>query len=242
MRKFFLVTLVAIGSVLVFSGLTADQKPAAPADWSMNATLIEACSCPMFCQCFFGTKTAAHATHEGEQRFCRANIAAKVNRGHFGKVKLDGVRYWIAGDLGDDIADGEGEWYTVTFEPKTTQEQRDALKAILGYVYPLKWKSASMGSDAGIEWKTTPDGAHARLNDGKAAEIILRRSPGMSGTATVIHNLRYDGAPRNSGIILMPNEVEAYKLGDKAFEFKGTTGFMVTIDITSKDVAAAKAM
>lgn len=242
MRRLFPVTLVILGSLLGFFNLTADQESGPPRDWAMNATLIEACSCPMLCQCFFGTKTARHATHEGEKRFCRANIAARVNSGHFGKVKLDGVRYWIAGDLGDDIADGEGEWYTITFEPKVTQEQRDALKVILGYVYPLKWKSASIGSDAAIGWKTTPVGAQARLNGGEAAEIILHSGPGMSGTATVVRNLRYDGAPRNSGIILMPNEVEAYKLGDKAFEFKGTTGFVVTIDITSNDVAPAGKM
>jgi hypothetical protein len=34
----------------------------------------------------------------------------------------------------------------------------------------------------------------------------------------------------------MPDEVEAYRVGEKAFEFKGTSGFMITIDITSKDV------
>ncbi|MBI4364567.1 MAG: hypothetical protein HY568_03985, partial [Candidatus Latescibacteria bacterium] len=49
----------------------------------------------------------------------------------------------------------------------------------------------------------------------------------------------YWGAPRNDGFVLMPNEVEAYRVGDKPFEFKGTNGFMITVDITSKDVAAA---
>ena len=53
----------------------------------------------------------------------------------------------------------------------------------------------------------------------------------------VIKNLRYFGAPRNDAFILMPNTVEAYRLGDKAFEYKGTNGFMITIDINSKDVA-----
>ena len=52
----------------------------------------------------------------------------------------------------------------------------------------------------------------------------------------VIKNLKYWGAPRNDGFILMPNEVEAYRVGPKAFEFKGTNGFMITIDMTSKDV------
>jgi hypothetical protein len=45
-----------------------------------------------------------------------------------------------------------------------------------------------------------------------------------------------DGAPRNEGFILMPDEVDAYRVGDRAFEFKGTNGFMITVDMTSKDV------
>jgi hypothetical protein len=31
--------------------------------------------------------------------------------------------------------------------------------------------------------------------------------------------------------------VEAWRAGDKAFEFKGTNGFMITFDISSKDVS-----
>jgi len=32
------------------------------------------------------------------------------------------------------------------------------------------------------------------------------------------------------------SEIQAYRRGPNAFEFKGTTGFMITYDITSKDV------
>jgi hypothetical protein len=39
---------------------------------------------------------------------------------------------------------------------------------------------------------------------------------------------------------MMPNDVEAYRTGDKTFEFKGTNGFMITIDINSKDAAKEK--
>lgn len=35
----------------------------------------------------------------------------------------------------------------------------------------------------------------------------------------------------------MPNEVETWKMGDRAFEYKGTTGFMITIDMASQDLA-----
>ena len=52
----------------------------------------------------------------------------------------------------------------------------------------------------------------------------------------VIKNLKYWGVPRNDGFVLMPNDVEAYRAGDKTFDFRGGNGFMITIDIASKDV------
>ena len=63
----------------------------------------------------------------------------------------------------------------------------------------------------------------------------------MTSEPVVMKNLKYWGAPRNDGFVMMPNEVEAYRAGDKPFEFKGTNGFMITLDINSKDAAAAEA-
>jgi hypothetical protein len=62
---------------------------------------------------------------------------------------------------------------------------------------------------------------------------------GMTSEPVVIKNLVYWGAPRNDGFVLMPNVVEAYRVGPKAFEYKGTNGFMLTLDISSKDFAKA---
>ena len=62
----------------------------------------------------------------------------------------------------------------------------------------------------------------------------------MTNEPVVIKNLRYFGAPRNDGFIMMPNTVEAYRVGDNAFEYKGTNGFMITFDINSKDGVSAK--
>jgi hypothetical protein len=63
----------------------------------------------------------------------------------------------------------------------------------------------------------------------------------MTNDPIVIKNLKYWGVPRNDGFVLMQNEVEAYRLGDKAFEYKGTNGFMITFDINSDDVAKMQA-
>jgi len=56
----------------------------------------------------------------------------------------------------------------------------------------------------------------------------------------VLKNVKYWGTPRNDGFVMMPNEIETYKEGAKAYEFKGTNGFMLTFDMTSEDVPAAK--
>ena len=68
----------------------------------------------------------------------------------------------------------------------------------------------------------------------------LKRFPGITAEPVVIKNLPYWGAQRHDGFVLMPNEVEAYRVGPKAFEFKGTNGFMITLDMNSKDVPPAK--
>ena len=51
-----------------------------------------------------------------------------------------------------------------------------------------------------------------------------------------IQNVKFWAAPKNDGFKLMKNEVEAYRVGEKPFEFKGTNGFVTTIEMSSKDV------
>jgi hypothetical protein len=236
-----LLIVLAVLAVAHSRVLAQQAKPAAP-EWSVNATIIEACSCSMFCPCYFSTKPSPeHEGHGGGgKHYCQFNMGYRVNRGSYGTVKLDGIKFWIAGDLGDDFGDNQTEWAEVTFEPTVTKEQRDAVAAILlgpGHIYPWKWSSFTVGKDAPVEWKATKEGAEARLDGGKGGEIILAHNPtAMSGDQTVISNLKYFGAARNDGFILMPTQSHAYRVGPKPFEFKGTNGFMITIDMTSKDV------
>jgi len=215
--------------------LAQPQAKAASPDWSLNATIIEACSCTMFCPCYFSTVPSAHGHGSMAEHFCRLNMGYRVNQGMFKGIGLNGIKFWVAGDLGADFSKG-AEWAEVTFEPSVTKGQRDAIAGILPHVYPVTWKSFTIGKDALVEWSATKDRAHARLDGGKAAEVTLHRNPGMTQQPVVINNLRYFGAPRNTGFILMPNDVNAYRVGAKPFEYRGTNGFMITFDITSKDV------
>ena len=241
--------------LLAHPAAAGDAKSGAPA-WSMNASIIAACSCPVFCQCYFNTSPAGHemamggeggtmamnagdhdmamSGHSGHaEHYCRFNNAYKVNKGSYGPTKLDGAKFWIYGDLGSDFSKGETDWAVLTFDRATTPAQREALGAILAHLYPVKWKSFNT-AEGDIEWTPGKDEASATLDGGKTAEVHLKRFPGMKGEPVVIRNLPYFGASSNDGFIIMPNVVEALHAGDKAFEFHGTNGFMITLNIDSK--------
>ena len=126
------------------------------------------------------------------------------------------------------------------FDKTLTPPQRDAIQAIVGHLFPVKWRSLQTAEGSIDKWEYTKDGAHALLDGGKTGEVKLKGFPGMGGQQVVIKNLPYWGAPRNEGFVMMPNEVEAYRVGPNAFEFKGTNGFMLTMDINSKDIKPPK--
>ena len=237
MRK-LLATCVALALVGSMGTRLVSQDQA----WALNATVIEACTCPMFCQCYFASKPAGHQ-HDGKTaHFCRFNNAYRVNKGNLGATRLDGAKFWISGDLGADFSMGQMDWAVVTFDKAMTKAQREAVGMMLGHVFPVKWNSLTTAEGSIDKWTFNNDGAHATLDGGKTAEVKLVRQQGNANSAMppVIKNLKYFGAPRNDGFVLMPNEVQAYRVGPKAYESKGTNGFMLTLDMTSKDVAKKK--
>jgi len=238
-------TLAVLGGVAFSGTLTVTGAERAP-EWSLNATAIEACSCPMFCQCYFNTEPAAHAGHDhahdhtdGEaEHYCRFNMAWEVNAGHHGGTDLTGARFWVAGDLGNSWEDGVVDWSVVHFDPTVSSQQRDGILQVLGSLFPVEWVSFEVGEELPIEWEASADRAVATLDGGAAAEVRLVRAPQTMGEGpAVLDNIQYWAAPRHDGFVMMPNEVEAYRLGPNAFEYEGTNGFMITIDINSDDVA-----
>jgi len=123
--------------MLALTGVITGHTSAPANEWAINATAIEACSCPHFCICYFNSHPAAHHDHGQPEHYCKFNNAYKVNQGHHGAVSLEGAKFWITGDLGSDFSQGQMDWALVTFDKATTPEQRKALGEILGYVSPL---------------------------------------------------------------------------------------------------------
>jgi hypothetical protein len=231
----------ALVATLLVVGVHA-QAPATESsiDWAVNATIIDGCSCRLLCPCIFGSPATvgSAATHEHSgRRSCFFNMAVRVNKGHYGKVKLDGLKFWFAGDKGD------AKTVELTFEPSATKEQRKGVREFLSHFLPLKWTSLTEGPDASIDWKADEVRAEAKLDEGKAAEVVLARFSGATGKGTtVIKNMSYFAAPRNDGFNILPVETLAYRRGPRPapFEFRGTSGWTITIDMNSKDVIAAR--
>jgi hypothetical protein len=229
-----------IATVLVASIHAQALAKGPSVDWAVNATIIDGCSCRMLCPCIFGSPATvgSAATHEhAGHRSCYFNAAFRVNKGNYGPLMLDGVKFWFAGDKGD------AKTVELTFEPSATKEQRTAIRAFMSHFLPLEWKSFTEGPDAEIEWKAEAVRAEARLDGGKAAEVVLTRNPGATGAGTtVIKNMSYFAATRNDGFNILPVELVAYRRGPKpgGFEFRGTSGWTITIDMNSSDVAPAR--
>src|SRR5207247_640152 len=82
MKRLLLVVTIAAVSVLTTGLQAADKEPS----WHFTAEYIEACSCNLFCPCFFYSRS--------DKDFCEFNNAIQVKRGHYGDVKLDGMKLW----------------------------------------------------------------------------------------------------------------------------------------------------
>lgn len=208
-------------------------------EWSLNATAIEACTCPMFCQCYFNMEPASHShSHdEEEEHYCKFNIAWQVNEGHHGDTDLSGATYWVAGDLGEGWEDGTMDWAVIHFDPSVTDEQRAGIAAVLEHLVPVEWRSFEIKEDKPITWTADNSRATALLDGGNSAEMRLIHPPtAMNDEPAVLTNIIYWGAPRHDGFVMMPNEVQGYHEGENSFESSGTNGFMITVDINSDDV------
>lgn len=219
----------------------------APA-WSLNVDVLESCSCPVFCQCFFTDKPPAtmrmdHGHAMGEQHVCRFNQAYRVNSGYAGDVRFDGARFWFAGDAGDDFDKPKLEWAVLTFDAALPAGQRDALLGVLRHLHwyrPERWKAYAIGDAVPMTWSADASGAHATLGGGAVAEVKLSTMRGLHDQPVMMMNMDYFGYPRNNGFVLMPSDVLAYRTGAHPFEYvgQGTNGLRTTLEMTADDFPA----
>lgn len=198
--------------------------------WSVKADYIEACSCHLFCTCYFnsGPEGAHH---------CEFNNAVKVSEGHVGDVKVDGAKLWMSGDLGADFSQGQMKGAVITFEPGLAPKQEEALKFLIGKIYPVKWGSVQVDHSP-IEWEKMGENGHAKLGNGKG-EVTLKGVKGPDGKQSVLKNVAYWGAQKNDGFALAKSE-HYYKGHGYDYTYKDRNGFMITIESPGSDAPALR--
>jgi hypothetical protein len=218
MRRWMLTFVMLLSATPAARTHAAEKEPS----WHFNAQYIEACSCNLFCPCYMDAKP--------DKDFCDMNNVIRVKSGHYGDVKLDGMKIWMSGNLGANFAKGEAESLILTFEPSASQEQVDAAVKCLAHIYPVKPKQTAIDR-APIEWEVQGDTAHAKLGDGQG-EVTLTAQKGANGRPVVISNLKYWGADRNKGFNLYRSE-HHYKGHGQDYSFKDANGFTIEIDAGS---------
>ena len=86
-----------VSFLFVCARLGISAESGAP-DWSMNASIIEACSCPMFCQCYFNDKPAGHGEHaghsHGEGYVCKPALVGCGQIGFNQFVVAENLKRW----------------------------------------------------------------------------------------------------------------------------------------------------
>ncbi len=215
------ILLLAVAAALGAATLmtAGDNSSHSGSSYDVTATAIEACSCPLFCSCYFNEEPAGG-------HMCRFNNAYLFEEGsHWGNVDLSGAKIWISGDLGSHFADGTTEWAVVTFDKAVTPEQRAAINGWIGKVFPVKWGKVDAREDQ-ITWENGEKEAHAKLASG-LAEITLKKVFDAHGRQSTVQNTGYWGANSNTGFQLAHST--HYYNGEPSYSFEGRNGFVITL-------------
>ena len=91
-------------------------------DWMIKGPWLTTCNCVVGCPCQFNALPS--------QGHCRAAVGCEIEEGHFGKVRLDGVRFAGMFAWPGAIHFGNGEAQPI-IDQSATQPQRDAILAIM---------------------------------------------------------------------------------------------------------------
>jgi hypothetical protein len=212
-----ILIIIAVAVAAIQNVARAAEEPA----WSLEGRSISADSCGVDCPCNIGGPP-----HNGECRFIQIR---QVDKGRYGDVKLDGVKFGMAGQFTREVTGGPTKFSFVAFyiDSGATAEQKEALRKLFsgpsfaGLGQPAELKEAAikfenldafgqvgktasgtMGEIAKVE--DTPIGGGTHQDEPMV--IVNQASPGFEWTAL--------GKTSNS----------FYKSAGKDFKFDGTSG------------------
>jgi hypothetical protein len=151
---------VYLGCLVLFLavGLSRAQKTAPAAsmqDFEVRGVGFTQCQCTAYaCPC----RSNGHPTHGG----CDAADFAYIQRGHYGTVKLDGLKAVAIGDLIDVKQERTGA--IVYFDQKSTPAQREAFLAMFQSMFQWNPAKISQTKVVPIEFHESADKTTYRVN------------------------------------------------------------------------------
>jgi len=123
----------------------------------------------------------------------------------------------------------KAKWVVVSFDPKTTKAQRDALAPMILKTYGLEWTDLKV-QEAPIQINRSGDIAEAKLGDGQMAYMKLKREPGADGRGVVLKNVNYWGAKHNDGFEMYKSIEHRADVQGHKFSYSDRNAFLISID------------
>src|SRR6478736_6337380 len=133
MKMKLLLPCAFVGGLLFHAAsVQAADQPKDKTPWKITGQLEEACSCDAACPCWFNSKPTKMKCGGGQVLF--------IQKGNYGKVKLDGLAVASIGQSpeGQTMMESFGNWdFSNNYiDEKATPEQRKALEAIAKVLDP----------------------------------------------------------------------------------------------------------
>jgi hypothetical protein len=197
-------------------------------EWMIKGPEIATCNCDYSCPCQFN----ALPTY-GD---CRAAVAMRIDKGHYGKVKLDGLHWAALAAWPKAIHEGHGEILPIVDE-RATEEQRNALLTI------MSGQDSEPGANFFQVFSTTIEKVHDPLFLPITFEVDMKSCEGHFSVPDVVqtktHPIRNQvtGQPHHAKLVLR----EGFEFIEAEFA-AGTTRSHGAITLDNKDKHAHIAM
>src|SRR6201988_1514755 len=135
-----ILIIIAVAVAVIQTVARAAEEPA----WSLEGRHISADSCGVACPCNIGG-----TPDNGDCRFIQMR---QVDKGHYGDVKMDGVRFVIVGVFTRKVADEPAKFNFIAYyiDSGASAEQKEALRKLLsgpsfaGLGQPAELKEAAI--------------------------------------------------------------------------------------------------
>src|SRR5262245_53071062 len=191
-------------------------------DWYIEGVEVTNCNCDCACPCQFESSLPTHG-------HCRGFAAVRIDKGHFGDVRLDGLSAALLYGWPGPIYQGNGECQAI-IDHQANGKQRDALAAIMygeetnegathWWVYRTMSSTVHPPLFKRIEFDANIEKRKARISIADVLECTAR--PIQSPATRAEHRVR----------ISLPNGIEF----DIAEIASGTTKTMASIALDLKD-------